>query len=124
MRELYACVHVAEFPAQALLRLRTDLAVEPVVVMDGAEPHTFVCALNAHALRRGAERGMPRLDAEGLRGVRLLARSEESEAAARAVVLERAAKFSPRIEEVSAGTACSLCWILRGRRGFSGHRRS
>jgi protein ImuB len=114
MRELYACVHVAEFPAQALLRLRTDLAAEPVVVMGGAEPHEFVCAMNAHSLRRGAAKGMSRLDVEGLTGLRLLARSEESEAAARVVVLERAAKFSPRIEEVSAGTACAFVLDIAG----------
>ncbi len=114
MSEFYACVHVAEFPAQALLRLRSDLAAEPVVVMDGAEPHEFVCAMNAHALRRGAAMGMSRLDVEGLTGLRLLARSEESESAARAVVLERAAKFSPRIEEVSAGTACAFVLDIAG----------
>lgn len=102
-KELYACVHVAEFPAQALLRLRNHLASEPVVVMDGAAPQEFVCARNTHALRRGVSRGMSRLDVEGITGVRLLARSVESEAAARLVVLERAAKFSPRIEEVGAG---------------------
>jgi len=114
MSELYACVHVAEFPAQALLRLRTDLAAEPVVVMDGTEPHTFVCALNAHAVRIGAMRGMGRLDAEAISRLRLLSRSEESEAAARAVVLERVAKFSPRIEEVSEGTACAFVLDIAG----------
>jgi protein ImuB len=114
MSELYTCVHVAEFPAQALLRLRTDLAGEPVVVMDGAAPKEWVCAMNAHALRRGAAKGMSRLDAEGLTDLRLLVRSTESEAAARAVVLERAAKFSPRIEEVSAGTACAFVLDIAG----------
>ncbi len=31
-KELYACICAEEFPAQALLRLRTDLAVEAVAV--------------------------------------------------------------------------------------------
>ena len=31
--QLYACVHAEEFPAQALLRLRTDLASQPVAVL-------------------------------------------------------------------------------------------
>ena len=34
-RELYACVHAAEFPAQALLRLRPDLQSQPVAVLEG-----------------------------------------------------------------------------------------
>ncbi|HEY3705466.1 MAG TPA: DNA polymerase Y family protein [Terracidiphilus sp.] len=114
MSELYLCVHVAEFPAQALLRLRNDLTGEPVVVMEGAAPHEFVCAINGHALRRGTAMGMSRLDVEGLTGVRMLTRSEESEAAARLVVLERAAKFSPRIEEASAGTACAFVLDITG----------
>src|SRR5438067_2277710 len=114
MSELYLGVHVGEFPAQALLRLRSDLAGEPVVVMDGAAPHEFVCAMNAHGLRRGAAKGMSRLDVEGLTGIAVLARSVESEAAARLVVLERAAKFSPRMEEVSAGTACAFVLDIAG----------
>ncbi|HWG20732.1 MAG TPA: DNA polymerase Y family protein [Terracidiphilus sp.] len=113
-KTLYACVHAGEFPAQALLRLRIDLQGEAVAVMDGEPPQEFVCAMNAHALRRGVARGMTRLDAEAMTGLRLLARSVESEAAARMVVLERAAKFSPRIEEVSEGTACAFVLDIAG----------
>jgi len=113
-RELYACVHVQEFPAQALLRLRSDLQGEPVAVLDGQPPQELVCAMNTHALRRGVAHGMRRLDAEAIAGMRLLARSPQSEAAARLVALERAAKFSPRIEEVSASTACGFVLDITG----------
>ena len=34
-QNLYACVHAEEFPAQALLRLRSDLQSQPVAVLDG-----------------------------------------------------------------------------------------
>ena len=34
----------AEFPAQALLRLRTDWQTEPVVVLDGRAPEEWVCS--------------------------------------------------------------------------------
>ena len=37
-RTLYACAHAAEFPAQALLRLRPDLRSKPVAVLEG-QPH-------------------------------------------------------------------------------------
>jgi protein ImuB len=115
---LFACAWAAEFPAQALVRLRTDWQTEPVVVLDGRAPEEWVCSLNRLAERNGAAVGMTRLEAEGMRGLspqrqrpvvggpglRLLKRSAESEAAARAVMLECAAKFSPRIEE-AGGTA-------------------
>ena len=100
---LFACAWAAEFPAQALLRLRTDWQTEPVVVLDGRAPEEWVCSLNRLAERRGAAAGMTRLEAESMQGLRLLKRSAESEAAARAVMLECAAKFSPRIQEVSGG---------------------
>ena len=113
-RQLFACVHVAEFPAQSLLRLRSDLSPEPVVILEGTPPNESVCAMNAHALRRGAARGMTRLDAESVPGLHLLARSPESEAAAREIVLERAAQFAPRIEEVSKATACGFVLDIAG----------
>src|ERR1035437_8595102 len=104
--ELYACVHAAEFPAQALLRLRTDLQIQPVAVLDGPALQETVCSLNRHAVRRGAVLGMTKLEAEGISGLQLLPRSSEVETAAHAVLQECAAKFSPRIEEASDGTEC------------------
>jgi len=114
MNPLFACVHAAEFPAQALLRLRPELHSEAVMVMEGRPPHESACAMNAHAARRGATLGMTRLDVEGIPGIRLLARSPEMEAAARMVLLECAAKYAPRIEEVSQGTACAFVLDIAG----------
>jgi protein ImuB len=113
-QELYACFHVREFPAQALLRLRPDLKVQPVVVLDGRAPEETVCALNQQAERHGAALGMTRLDAESLEGLRLLQRSGETEAAARGVLLECAATFSPRMEEVSLRTGCAMVLDIAG----------
>jgi protein ImuB len=100
---LYACVHAVEFPAQALLRLRPDLAAKPVVVLEGEAPRETVCALNRHAYLRGVATGMTRLEVETLQTEALgaftfLPRSAASEAAARAIFLECAAQFSPRLE--------------------------
>jgi protein ImuB len=103
--ELYACVCAAEFPAQALLRLRTELQSEPVAVLEGRAPLEIVCSLNRAATLKGAVLGMTRLEAESIAGLRLLARSAEVETAARAVLLECVSQFSPRIEEASAATA-------------------
>jgi protein ImuB len=113
-RELYACVHAAEFPAQALLRLRHDQQREPVAVLEGRASQETVCAVNQKARLCGAALGMTRLEAEGIAGLKLLARSRPSEAAARSVFLECAAQFSPRIEEASQGTACSFILDIAG----------
>lgn len=112
--ELYACVHAAEFPAQALLRLRPDLQSEPIAVIEGRPPHEFVCSMNRNAVNKGISRGMTRLDVEGLDGVKFLARSLETETAARAVLLECIAQFSPRIEDAGGGTASAFVLDISG----------
>src|SRR5664279_3497586 len=98
-RELYACLHAAEFPAQALLRLRADLKSQPVAVLDGPAHDQSVCAFNRLAAQRGVVHGLSRMEAECNAGVQLLMRSLAIEQAARAVLLAAAAQFSPRIEE-------------------------
>jgi hypothetical protein len=105
--ELYVCIHAAEFPAQVLLRLCTDRQTQPVGVIDGPVSQETVCSLNRHAVRRGAELGMTKLEAESISGLQLLPRSTEVEITAHAVLLECAAKFSQRIEE--APRRDSLC---------------
>ena len=111
---LYACICAEEFPAQALLRLRTDLAVEAVVVLDGKPPLETVCSMNQAARRKRAELGMTRLECETIEGLQRLVRSEEMEAAARAVMLECAAQFSPRLEAVTTGTDCGCVLDITG----------
>jgi protein ImuB len=111
---LYACVQTDEFPTQALLRLQTELASQPVAVLDGRPPLQTVCSLNRSARLKGATFGMTRLEAESIPGLCLLTRSLETEAAARAVVLECAAYFSPRIEAVSTPTACACVLDIAG----------
>ncbi len=63
---LYLCVLAVEFPAQARLRLNTDLQTEAVVVMEGRAPQEWVCAMNRLAERKGAAVGMTRLEAESM----------------------------------------------------------
>lgn len=113
-QQLYACVHAEEFPAQALLRLRTDFASQAVAVLDGRPPLETVCSLNRQARLKGAALGMTRLEAETISGLQLLSRSLETEAAARAVLLECAAHFSPRLEAANQGTACSCVLDIAG----------
>lgn len=112
--ELYLCVHATEFPAQALVRLRPELQPEPVAVLEGRPPLEAICALNRQARQMGAAWGMTRLEAEGIPGLRLVKRSIESEEAARAVLLECAEHFTPRMEDASQGTACSCVLDIAG----------
>jgi protein ImuB len=103
-RTLYACVHAAEFPVQALLRMHPEFSSVSVAALEGIPPQQFVCSINRAARLVGAQVGMSKLEAEEFPHLRLIQRSIESEESARAVFLECAANFSPRIENVSSYT--------------------
>ena len=111
---LYAAVFVAEFPAQAILRLRPDLQSAPVAILDGSPPQERICALNSNARKRGIVPGLTRLEVEEIGNVHILTRSTETESAARTVLLETLSQFSPRIEEVLADNACSFVLDIAG----------
>lgn len=111
---LYACLYISDFPAQALLRLRPDLRSQPVAILEGRAPLELICSLNRHALLAGATPGMTRVEGEHVSGLRLLPRSLQTEAAARAVVLECAANFAPQIEDVSGPAACACVLDIAG----------
>lgn len=98
-RELYLCVAVREFPAQAMLRVRPELRLQPCVILDGEPPLETVCSLNACARRLGLAPGMTRVEAETFPAVALLVRSRNEEHNARVALLACAAQFTPRVEE-------------------------
>ncbi len=68
-QQLYACAWAAEFPAQALLRLRTDWQTEAVVVLDGRAPQEWVCSLNRLAEQKGAVVGHDAAGSGRCRGI-------------------------------------------------------
>lgn len=111
---LFAAIYTAEFPAQAILRLRPDLQSQSVVTLDGPPPQERVCSLNLHARKRGVVPGMTRLEVEDLGGIEILSRSEPTEVAARTVLLECVSHFSPRIEECFPSTACAFVLDISG----------
>jgi len=80
--ELYACICAAEFPAQRVVAIATELQSEPVAVLEGRAPLETVCSLNRAATLKGAVLGMTRLEAGRYCRLRLLARSVEVESAA------------------------------------------
>lgn len=106
--ELYACMHVKEFAAQALLRLRPELRQKPCVVMEGEPPLQQVCSMNTKARRLGVLIGMTQVEMETFPAVTLLPRSLQEETATKTALLECAESFTPRVEEASTETAL-LC---------------
>ena len=111
---MYAVMYAREFPAQALLRLRPELRVKPVAVMEGEPPREYVCSTNELALRMGVQRGMTRPQMELLENVETLRRSTAEETSARAALLECAGRFSPRVEELRFDYAVALAADIRG----------
>jgi protein ImuB len=108
--EIYACLFAKEFPAQALLRLRPDLHPRPCVVLEGQAPTQHVCSLNTKARLLGMERGMTRVEVDTFPEPVVFSRSPQSETATKAVLLECAGAFSPRVEDRSEANAF-LCGI-------------
>lgn len=95
---LYLCVYVPEFAAQAMLRLRRNLAEKPVAVLEGVPPFEQVCSINALAAKAGVARGMTKAELDSFPGLSILRRSAPEERAAHAALLEAAGTFTPRVE--------------------------
>ncbi len=108
---LYVCVYVPEFAAQALLRLRPELAGLPVAVLAGDAPLEQVCSANAQAFGLGVSRGMTRAELDSFSGLNVLRRSEAEERTAHAALLEAAGAFTPRIE-LRACSASGFAMVL------------
>ncbi len=109
LNELYACLYVREFPAQAMVRLRPELREKPVAILEGEAPRQWVCSksIRAHAL--GVEAGMTRAEMEVFPAVALLPRTRAEEANACAALLQAAGRFSPRVEDRSEeGCFCGV----------------
>jgi hypothetical protein len=86
--ELYACIYVREFPAQALLRLRPELHDKPSVVLEGEAPAQAICALNTRARLMGLRHGMTKVEVDTFEGITVLERSLRTEDAVRRIFLE------------------------------------
>lgn len=99
---LYLCLHVRDFPAQALVRLRPELRERAVAVLDGTPPLETVFALNQRARNLGLESGMTRLQAESFGSATVLARGKQHEDSAFTLLLQCAERFSPRIEVLAS----------------------
>lgn len=118
--ELYACLYVKEFPAQALLRLHPEVHEKPCVVMDREPPFEILCSLNTKARLLGLRHGMTRVEVDTFSDPVVLTRSPQAEKSTKAVLLECAGAFSPRIEERSEATAFLCVLDIAGTENLFG----
>jgi protein ImuB len=88
--------------------------------MEGEPPLQRVCSLNTKARLLGMEHGMTRVEVDTFPQSVVLSRSLQSEAATRAILLECAGAFSPRIEERSEETALLFGMDIVGTQGLFG----
>jgi protein ImuB len=118
--EIYACLLVREFPAQALLRLRPALQATPCAILEGEPPLQVVCSLNRHAARLGITPGMTPVELDTFPRLTILRRSLAEEHSTAKALLECAANFSPRIEQRFKGNQLACVLEISGSENLLG----
>ena len=108
---MFVCVHIPDFPAEAVVRVEPDLREQAVAVMEGAPPLVTVVACNPRARAASVEPGMTEMQAqERLRVAcqpqrwHVKRRSPDQESAAHSALLDCVCAFSPRVEATSLDT--------------------
>jgi protein ImuB len=104
MKMTFACLYIAAFPIQAVVRLEPELRERAVIIVEPEPPPSRVFALNEAARKAGAECGMSQVEAAGFKGLIVRRRSHAAEASAHAALLDLARSFSPRFEDVAVDT--------------------
>src|ERR1700733_4947015 len=110
---LYLCLHVRDFAAQTLVRLRPELRNRPVVILGGDPPLETVFALNEPARNLGLALGMSRLQAESFGGISVSSRVRQQEDSAFLILMNCGERISPRIEVLaSPEKSCSGATLI------------
>jgi protein ImuB len=100
----FACIFVADFPVEALLRAEPELRSQAVAVLEGKPPLQKIFCVNEKARRVGIEPGMTKIQVEPCTELVLRVRSPLQETAAHAALLDCAQSFSPRVEDTGPDT--------------------
>jgi protein ImuB len=102
---MFVCVHIPDFPVEAVVRAEPDLREQAVAVTEGSPPLVTVVASNGRARAAGVESGMTEMQAQ--ERLRLMCdqrrwhvkrRSPDQEGTAHFALLDCACAFSPRVE--------------------------
>jgi protein ImuB len=109
----FACIHIPDFPVQAVVRCEPELRGRALALIDGIPPLCRVVAANEISIAAGIEIGMTEAEARlGGRmragqpgsGVEIRRRSPEQECNAHAALLDLCASFSPHMEDTAPAT--------------------
>src|SRR6266478_4697542 len=100
----FACVYIADFLLQAVVRGQRALGNGVLVLLGGAQPLWSVVAANAAAFEAGIQLGMTKAQVAQFGKVQICMRSEAQEKAAHAALLDAAWSVSPRVEDTALDT--------------------
>src|SRR5258707_13623611 len=100
----FACVYIADFLVQAVVRGQPSLGERALALISGAPPLWSVVAANAGAFEAGIQLGMTKAQGAQFGNVQICARSEAQEKAAHSALLDAGGGVSPRVEDTAAGS--------------------
>src|SRR5229473_3229986 len=100
----FACVYIADFLVQAVVRGQPALGDGALALISGAPPLWSVVAANAAAFEAGIQLGMTKAQVAQFGKVQICMRSEAQERAAHAALLDAAWSVSPRVEDTAPDT--------------------
>src|ERR1700687_6165306 len=100
----FACVYIADFLVQAVVRGQRALGDGALALIGGVPPLWSVVAANPAAFEEGIQLGMTKAQVAQFGNVQICARSESQEKAARAALLDAAWSVSPRVEDTAPDT--------------------
>jgi len=100
----FACVYIADFFVQAVVRGQRALANGALALIGGAPPLWSVVAANPAAFAAGIQLGMTKAQVAQFGNVQICMRSEAQEKAAHAALLDAAWSVSPRVEDTAPDT--------------------
>ena len=100
----FACVYIADFLVQAVVRGQRALGDGALALIGGVPPLWSVVAANPAAFEAGIQLGMTKAQVAQFGNVQICARSESQEKAARAALLDAAWSVSPRVEDTAPDT--------------------
>jgi protein ImuB len=98
----FACIHIPNFPVQAVVRNKPELRSRGVAITDGKSES--VIAANKSACEAGVQLGMIGLQVGQLLTIEIHPRSRAQEQAAHAALLDLSFSFSPRVEDTAEDT--------------------
>src|SRR3984893_297698 len=100
----FACVYIADFLVQAVVRGQRALGDGALALLGGVPPLWSVVAANPAAFEAGIQLGMTKAQVAQFGNVQICMRSEAQEKAAHAALLDAAWSVSPCVEDTAPDT--------------------